>query len=208
MAPSTETCTFFAKNGRCKWEAMCRYNHDQSSIDDDSQPETSSTAIATKSSFGSYTVPIISSSSPFDRADVSASTTGAVKGFSTFSFGPATYSAVVAAPATCPGTGTIAFAPFIEDDLSSSTKRKDYFQTICLTKFYQGFSLEELRLADYTQGRRYAIGSAALKPIGAESQPANFGFLAAPFPISALQTSSLVGGRLTMKEQDKPPDFR
>ncbi|KAH3918838.1 hypothetical protein HBH56_025380 [Parastagonospora nodorum] len=52
------------------------------------------------------------------------------------------------------GTASVPFAAFSEKDGTSTTATQSY-QTITFQQPYQNFSLEELRVADYNQGRRY-----------------------------------------------------
>ncbi|KAF3926510.1 hypothetical protein AA313_de0209378 [Arthrobotrys entomopaga] len=54
------------------------------------------------------------------------------------------------------GTATSPFTPFTEKDAASSMT--NHFQTISFTPLYQKWSLEELRLQDYLQGRTKAAG--------------------------------------------------
>lgn len=69
-------------------------------------------------------------------------------------------------PGECQGTGSTPFQPLIEKEPNSSTNQQNSFQNIAFQLPYQKFSMEELRLADYNQGRRYGNGS---------NQPGAFG---------------------------------
>ncbi|KAI9842624.1 MAG: hypothetical protein M1838_003058 [Thelocarpon superellum] len=76
----------------------------------------------------------------------------------TGAFGAPASTALGGANVQCEGTGSTAFQPFIEKD--TGTNQTNHFQTISFMQPYQRFSLEELRLADYAQGRRYNQGGA------------------------------------------------
>ncbi len=52
------------------------------------------------------------------------------------------------------GTASTPFQPYSEKDGNSTTATQQY-QTIAFQQPYQNYSLEELRLVDYNQGRRY-----------------------------------------------------
>jgi nuclear pore complex protein Nup98-Nup96 len=58
------------------------------------------------------------------------------------------------------GTGAVPFAPTVEKEPNSTTNQQNSFQSICFQQPYQKFSPEELRLADYAQGRKTGNGSA------------------------------------------------
>ncbi|KAJ5156638.1 hypothetical protein N7492_009441 [Penicillium capsulatum] len=73
-------------------------------------------------------------------------------------------SAFQGAPPACEGTGSTPFSPFSEKDGTSTTT--NYYQSISFMQPYNKFSFEELRLADYQQGRRYG---------NASGQPGAFG---------------------------------
>ncbi|KAF2277162.1 uncharacterized protein EI97DRAFT_432771 [Westerdykella ornata] len=80
------------------------------------------------------------------------STGGGFGSTTTGGFGTST-SGFGAATSTQPnnGTGSVPFSAFQEKDGTGS----QHFQTITFQQPYQNYSLEELRLADYNQGRRY-----------------------------------------------------
>lgn len=71
----------------------------------------------------------------------------------------------------CQGTGNVAFQAYVEKEPNSTTNQQNSFQNIAFQTPYQKFSMEELRLADYNQGRRF--GNASNQP-GAFGQT-NFG---------------------------------
>jgi nuclear pore complex protein Nup98-Nup96 len=55
-----------------------------------------------------------------------------------------------------PGTQYAPFHPFTEKDPNSSTNQQNSFQSIGFQLPYHKFSPEELRLADYAVGLRFA----------------------------------------------------
>ncbi|KAL8304478.1 hypothetical protein RB600_007749 [Gaeumannomyces tritici] len=57
-----------------------------------------------------------------------------------------------------PGTNVVTFQPTIEKEANSATQQNS-FQNVLFMEPYKKFSAEELRLADYTQGRRYGNAS-------------------------------------------------
>ncbi|KAH8666780.1 nuclear protein 96-domain-containing protein [Xylariales sp. PMI_506] len=56
-----------------------------------------------------------------------------------------------------PGTASTAFNPFVEKE-SATSSASNSFQNILFQDPYKKWSAEELRLADYTQGRRFGSG--------------------------------------------------
>lgn len=81
---------------------------------------------------------------------------GAGAGTTTTGFGGAG-TAFQSTPPTCEGTGGTPFNPFTEKDANSNTM--NHFQSISFMQPYNKWSFEELRLADYQQGRRFGNGS-------------------------------------------------
>ncbi|KAJ5093555.1 hypothetical protein N7456_009416 [Penicillium angulare] len=59
--------------------------------------------------------------------------------------------------APCEGTGSTPFTPFTEKD--ANTSATNHYHSISFMQPYSKFSFEELRLADYQQGRRFGNGS-------------------------------------------------
>ncbi|ORY62513.1 nuclear protein 96-domain-containing protein [Pseudomassariella vexata] len=57
-----------------------------------------------------------------------------------------------------PGTATTAFQAFVEKE-SAASSAQNSFQNILFQEPYKKWSAEELRLADYNQGRRYGTGA-------------------------------------------------
>ncbi|KAL2286814.1 hypothetical protein FJTKL_06363 [Diaporthe vaccinii] len=57
-----------------------------------------------------------------------------------------------------PGTAVLAFSPYLEKEPNSTAQNS--FQNILFQEPYKKFSAEELRMADYTQGRQYGNGPA------------------------------------------------
>ncbi|KAJ5544262.1 hypothetical protein N7513_007073 [Penicillium frequentans] len=91
----------------------------------------------------------------------------------------------------CEGTGGTPFSAFTEKD--TNTSATNHYQSVSFMQPYSKFSFEELRLADYQQGRRYGNGSGQAGAFGSSafgtpatggfgSQPATgFGASATPF---------------------------
>ena len=67
----------------------------------------------------------------------------------------------------CEGTGGTPFQPFIEKDGGSN--QNNHYQTITFLQSYQKWSLDELRLADYAQGRRFGNASNQVGAFGAST---------------------------------------
>ncbi|KAI2676332.1 hypothetical protein DTO013E5_4580 [Penicillium roqueforti] len=66
----------------------------------------------------------------------------------------------------CEGTGSTPFSPWNEKD-TSSANTTNHYQSICFMQPYSKWSFEELRLADYQQGRRFGNGSGQAGGFGA-----------------------------------------
>jgi nuclear pore complex protein Nup98-Nup96 len=113
---------------------------------------------AAKPAFGGTTT---TTSNPFGGA--SSTPFG---GTATGAFGAPASTALGANTGECQGTGSVPFQPFIEKEPNSTTNQQNSFQSISFQQPYQKFSPEELRLADYAQGRRYGNQS---------NQPGAFG---------------------------------
>ncbi|PFH58897.1 hypothetical protein XA68_13064 [Ophiocordyceps unilateralis] len=87
-----------------------------------------------------------------------ATNTGSGGGFGSSGFGAANNSgAGVGDP---PGTAATPFAAFVEKE-PNSTNQSNSFQNILFQDPYRKWSAEELRLADYVQGRRHGNASGA-----------------------------------------------
>ncbi|KAI9745522.1 MAG: hypothetical protein M1818_001056 [Claussenomyces sp. TS43310] len=101
-----------------------------------------------------------------------ATTFGAAQPFGsgTTGFGASTTGA---ATGECQGTGAVPFSATIEKEPNNSTNQQNSFQNICFQQPYQKFSPEELRLADYAQGRRHGQGTTG--GTGAFGQSTGFG---------------------------------
>jgi nuclear pore complex protein Nup98-Nup96 len=112
---------------------------------------------------------------------------------------------------TCEGTGSTPFNPWTEKDTTSSGTTNHY-QSICLMQPYNKWSFEELRLADYQQGRRFGNGSGQAGGFGAPafgntptggfgqqntSTPGAFGASATPFGGAATSAPSGFGSTQT-----------
>jgi hypothetical protein len=55
----------------------------------------------------------------------------------------------------CQGTGSVPFQPYIQKEPNSYDSHYSSFQSIVFQEPYWEFSLEELRWADYVQGRKF-----------------------------------------------------
>ncbi|KAF2628709.1 hypothetical protein BU25DRAFT_490343 [Macroventuria anomochaeta] len=97
--------------------------------------------------------------------------TGGFGSNSTTAFGSGTSGGFGAAATNAPNNGTAGtlFQAHTEKDGASATQ---HYQTITFQQPYQNYSLEELRLADYNQGRRYGNSNGQG---GAFGQNSNFG---------------------------------
>ncbi|KAJ5168383.1 uncharacterized protein N7482_003977 [Penicillium canariense] len=107
------------------------------------------------------------------------------------------------APPACEGTGGTPFNPFTEKDANSTAT--NHYQSISFMQPYSKFSFEELRLADYQQGRRFgnasgqaggfgapAFGSST-GGFGAQQGTSGFGTSSTPFGGGAAATSAPTG---------------
>lgn len=105
-----------------------------------------------------------------------STTTPAFGGTGSFGSPSTTFGATPAigvAAGECQGTGAVQFSATLEKEPNSSTNQQNSFQNICFQQPYQKFSQEELRLADYAQGRRHGQGTAGAT--GAFGQGTGFG---------------------------------
>ena len=82
------------------------------------------------------------------------------------------FGAGAAANTTNNGTASIPFQAHTEKDGTSATQ---HYQTITFQQPYMNFSLEELRLADYNQGRRYGNANGQGGAFGQSSTFGGFG---------------------------------
>ncbi|KAK2787194.1 hypothetical protein FQN53_005618 [Emmonsiellopsis sp. PD_33] len=91
-------------------------------------------------------------------------------------FGGGTGTALGGGVPPAEGTANPPFTTFIEKDTASSTT--NHYQTVSMMQPYQKYSFEELRVADYSHGRRYgnasgqpgAFGSSAFGGFGQQQQ--------------------------------------
>ncbi|KAF2178380.1 hypothetical protein K469DRAFT_600109 [Zopfia rhizophila CBS 207.26] len=91
----------------------------------------------------------------FGGGNTTASTTGGFGSTNTTGgFGGSAPGGFVNQPSPNNGTASTPFTAFQEKDGSGSTSTQ-HFQTITFQPQYSNYSLEELRLVDYNQGRRY-----------------------------------------------------
>ncbi|PSN60916.1 hypothetical protein BS50DRAFT_593277 [Corynespora cassiicola Philippines] len=104
-----------------------------------------------KTGFGSSTTGASSGGGLFGNTSTSFGTNNTAGGF-----GSSTTGGFGGAAANTPnnGTATTPFNAYTEKDGAASNSTQHY-QTITFQQPYQNYSLEELRLADYNQGRRY-----------------------------------------------------
>jgi len=93
-------------------------------------------------------------------------------GATTGAFGSPASTALAGPAGECQGTGSVPFQPFIEKEPNSNTNQQNSFQSISFQQPYSKFSPEELRLADYAQGRKF--GNASGQP-GAFGTSTGFG---------------------------------
>ncbi|KAI9789260.1 MAG: Nuclear pore complex protein Nup98-Nup96 [Peltula sp. TS41687] len=108
--------------------------------------------------------------------------TGGVSGFGAANNGQ---TGAFGAPATAfqpgtlqsEGTGGVPFAPSTEKEVgpNNTAGPNNVFQSITMMAQYQKFSFEELRLADYAQGRRYGNASNQPGAFGANTGFGGFG---------------------------------
>jgi nuclear pore complex protein Nup98-Nup96 len=78
----------------------------------------------------------------------------------------------------CEGTGSTPFNAFTEKDATANAT--NHYQSICFMQPYNKFSFEELRLADYQQGRRFGNGSGQAGAFGSSAFGNTGGFGAQP----------------------------
>ncbi|EHK99580.1 putative Nucleoporin [Glarea lozoyensis 74030] len=95
--------------------------------------------------------------------------TPAFGGASTGAFGAPASTALGGATGECQGTGSVPFSPFIEKEPNSTNNQQNAFQSISFQQPYQKWSPEELRLADYQQGRKTANASGQAGAFGAST---------------------------------------
>ncbi|KAI9678795.1 MAG: hypothetical protein M1817_005853 [Caeruleum heppii] len=127
-----------------------------------------------QSAFGSNTAS--SGSGLFGSSNTGNSGFGSTNAAPTGGFGAVGANASTALSASnvqSTGTAGTPFAPFIEKEGTGSLN--NHFQTISFLQPYQGFSLEELRLADYAQGRRYGNASNQAGAFGTNTGFGGFG---------------------------------
>ncbi|KAL9124733.1 MAG: hypothetical protein Q9217_005970 [Psora testacea] len=110
--------------------------------------------------FGSAPKPAFGSGSTTGAGLFGSTTTGgfgANNSQTTSAFGAPVSSALGQNNAVCEGTGSTPFTAFTEKE--TTTSATNHFQSISFMAPYKNFSFEELRLADYNQGRRFGNGS-------------------------------------------------
>lgn len=122
---------------------------------------------ASKPAFGSTTP---ASTNPFGGAATSTPFGGTPS-----AFGAPASTALGGNTGDCQGTGSVPFQPTIEKEPNSNTNQQNSFQSISFQQPYSKFSPEELRLADYSQGRRYGNASNQAGAFGANTNFGGFG---------------------------------
>ncbi|KAL8856338.1 MAG: hypothetical protein Q9178_007029 [Gyalolechia marmorata] len=85
-----------------------------------------------------------------------------------------TSTALATNTAECQGTGSTPFQAFTEKD-NPTGNQTNHFQSITFMQPYKNYSFEELRLADYNQGRRYGNGSGQAGAFGTSTGFGGFG---------------------------------
>ncbi|KAI4245015.1 MAG: hypothetical protein LQ352_006645, partial [Teloschistes flavicans] len=83
-------------------------------------------------------------------------------------------SALGGAVPECQGTGSIPFQAVVEKE-SVSSNQSNHYQSIAFMQPYKNYSFEELRLADYNQGRRFSNGSGQAGAFGTSTGFGGFG---------------------------------
>ncbi|KAI4090764.1 MAG: hypothetical protein LQ344_004544 [Seirophora lacunosa] len=102
-------------------------------------------------------------------------TFGSSNNQTTTGFGGAPLSSALASnSAECQGTGSTPFQAFQEKE-GGTGNQTNHFQSITFMQPYKNFSFEELRLADYNQGRRFGNGSGQAGAFGASTGFGGFG---------------------------------
>ncbi|KAL8941084.1 MAG: hypothetical protein Q9216_002455 [Gyalolechia sp. 2 TL-2023] len=93
----------------------------------------------------------------------------------TTAFGGAPLSSALGSNNTeCQGTGSTPFQAFTEKE-NATGNQTNHYQSITFMQPYKNFSFEELRLADYNQGRRYGNGSGQAGAFGTSTGFGGFG---------------------------------
>ncbi|KAL9031372.1 MAG: hypothetical protein Q9196_000589 [Gyalolechia fulgens] len=93
----------------------------------------------------------------------------------TTAFGGAPLSSALGSNNTeCQGTGSTPFQAWTEKE-GTTGNQTNHFQSITFMQPYKNFSFEELRLADYNQGRRYGNGSGQAGAFGTSTNFGGFG---------------------------------
>lgn len=143
-------------------------------------------ATANKPAFGAATG---TGGGLFGTSPAAATTTTGFGGATTTGFGATANPGIGTNVGDPPGTNSVAFQPYIEKE--ATTNQQNSFQNILFMDAYKKWSPEELRLADYNQGRRYgnATGTGAF---GVGSGFGSFG--ATSTPAATGTTGGLFGG--------------
>jgi nuclear pore complex protein Nup98-Nup96 len=75
----------------------------------------------------------------------------------------------------CQGTGSVPFQATVEKEPNSTSNQQNSYQSISFQQPYQKWSPEELRLADYAQGRRFGNASGQAGAFGTSTSFGGFG---------------------------------
>lgn len=105
-------------------------------------------------------------SSPFGGATTGFGSSGGS------AFGASQPTAITGNVGECQGTGSVPFQAHVEKEPNAAGNAQVAYQNIVFQQPYQKFSNEELRLADYAQGRRYGNSN---QQAGAFGTATNFG---------------------------------
>ncbi|KFY60039.1 hypothetical protein V497_03928 [Pseudogymnoascus sp. VKM F-4516 (FW-969)] len=122
-------------------------------------------------------------------------TTSAFGGNTGGGFGAAS-STLGGASQECQGTAAVPFQPTVEKEPNVSGNQQVRFENICFQQPYVKFSQEELRLADYAQGRRHANSGGQAGAFGTSTGFGGFGGTQQQQPASGFGASSTTGGGL------------
>jgi hypothetical protein len=171
MARSTVACWYFEAKGECSRGEDCRFTHYEKTAETESSTKESAEESRTTGDSGAHgNVEALLVAT----AEVASDTTELLLscGFSVVPI----FTAVreeARNPKTaviCKGTGLSTFFPHkeqaVSDGIGGNNTYTDTFENIYFLQPYEKFSAEELCIADYSRGRRYAKGKAPAIPEG------------------------------------------
>ena len=136
-------------------------------------------------------------------AGSSNTTTGAFGTGATTGFGASTGGFGQNQQSQNQGTAVAQFTAHQEKDSTSNSN--SHYQTITFQQPYQGFSLEELRLADYNAGRRYGNSNGQAGAFGASTGFGGFGATTGTSTGAFGQTNTNTGGGFGAQTQTSSP---